>query len=191
MFGFYKSKVAELLEYLELLGNEWQRYLSRLQAHTNSLAYQAPPSRQEQRRRGRPKLIVTRDQLEYLSSLFFSWSDVAKLLGVSRMTVYQRRQELGLLTEPQHTLNDSELSRVLAEMRLRHPYNGESMTFGYLRSRGYHVSRHRIRAQIRATDPINTALRWRGGLTSRRVYSVPGPNSLWHIGLYFECMYDK
>ena len=33
-------------------------------------AYQAP-SRQEQQRRGHPKLIITWDQLEYLSSLFF------------------------------------------------------------------------------------------------------------------------
>ena len=30
-------------------------------------------------------------------------------------------------------------------------------------------------------DPINTALRWQGTVTA---YSVPGPNSLWHIGEY-------
>ena len=35
---------------------------------------------------------------------------------------------------------------------------------------------------MRVTDPINTALRWRGNLSNRRPYSVPGPNSLWHIG---------
>ena len=34
---------------------------------------------------------------------------------------------------------------------------------------------------MRVTDPINTALRWRE-ITPRRPYSVPRPNSLWHIG---------
>ena len=33
-------------------------------------------------------------------------------------------------------------------------------------------------------DPVNTAMRWLGGLTARRQYSVPGLNSLWHIGEY-------
>ena len=35
----------------------------------------------------------------------------------------------------------------------------------------------RLRQAIRLTDPLHTALRWRGGLTSRRPYSA-----LWHIG---------
>jgi len=34
------------------------------------------------------------------------------------------------------------------------------------------------------TDPLHTALRWRGNLTPRHPYSVAGPNSLWHIGKY-------
>ena len=38
-----------------------------------------------------------------------------------------------------------------------------------------------MRDAMRVTDPINTALRWRE-ITPRRPYSVPGPNSLWHIG---------
>ena len=46
---------------------------------------------------------------------------------------------------------------------------------------GYRVPREKIRNVIRATDPTNTALQWRS-LTPRRPYSVPGPNSLWHIG---------
>jgi len=32
-------------------------------------------------------------------------------------------------------------------------------------------------------DPVNVALRWPGGATAKRQYSVPGPNSLWHIGM--------
>lgn len=47
---------------------------------------------------------------------------------------------------------------------------------------GYIVTRQRVRRAIRSTDPMSVALRWRGGLVYRRTYSVPGPNSLWHIG---------
>ena len=52
------------------------------------------------------------------------------------------------------------------------------------------MSREQIRETIRRTDPLNTALRWHG-TTARQPYSVPGPNSLWHIGMYnyeFECV---
>ena len=45
-----------------------------------------------------------------------------------------------------------------------------------------HVTRSRLRQAIHDVDPINTALRWGGTVRSRRPYSVPGPNSLWHIG---------
>ena len=37
---------------------------------------------------GRPRFDVARQQLEYLSSLSFSWSEIAALLGVSRTTIY-------------------------------------------------------------------------------------------------------
>ena len=52
----------------------------------------------------------------------------------------------------------------------------------------HYVSRERLRNAVRVTDPINRALRWRGVLTARRPYSVPGPNALWHIGRYVQCV---
>ena len=58
------------------------------------------------------------------------------------------------------------------------------MVIGHVRSLGYNVTRSRIRNAVRVADPINVALRWQGNLTVRRPYSVPGPNSLWHIGMY-------
>ena len=43
------------------------------------------------------------------------------------------------------------------------------------------VTHERMRHAIHATDPINTSLRWRGNLSCRRPYSVPGPNLSCHI----------
>ena len=38
---------------------------------------------------GRPQFDISKEQLEYLSSLGFKWTEVAALLGVSRMTIYR------------------------------------------------------------------------------------------------------
>ena len=59
---------------------------------------------------------------------------------------------------------------------------GETLAIGRLCSLGYHnIASERVCQCIRFTDPLNTALRWYG-VTVRRPYSVPGPNSLWYIG---------
>ena len=64
---------------------------------------------------------------------------------------------------------------------------GESMAVGLLRSREHKVIRARVRNALRSSDPLSRALRW-PGITKRRVYSVAGPNSLWHIGMTLTCM---
>lgn len=56
------------------------------------------------------------------------------------------------------------------------------IVWGRLRSVGITVWRGRLRQAIRTIDSLHTALHWRGDLTGRRPYSVPGPNSLWHLG---------
>lgn len=55
-------------------------------------------------------------------------------------------------------------------------------SLGRIWSLGYRVTRERIRSAVRFLDPLSTALCWHGNPAYRRPYSVPGPNSLWHIG---------
>ena len=50
---------------------------------------------------------------------------------------------------------------------------------GHLRSLGLRVQRDQIRASIARVDPENSRICW-AVVVSRRAYSVPGPNSLWH-----------
>lgn len=61
------------------------------------------------------------------------------------------------------------------------PDIGERMMQGTLRSRGTVVPRRRVREVIHRIDPINVLLRWQPRI-QRKPYSVPGPNSLWHLG---------
>ena len=132
---------------------------------------------------------MTSEQLIYLRSFHFTWTDIASLLGVSRMTIFRRRQENGLLNDPTETIDDSQLRMLLSHLRRSSPQLGETMMMGHLRSLGYNVPRARVCSAIRATDPINTALQWQGSITSRWPYSVPGPNSLWHIGKVLHPVY--
>jgi hypothetical protein len=97
----------------------------------------------------------------------------------------RRRVDFNLVEHPTESLSDDDLASYVAEFRRDDPHIGESMTAGLLRSRGYRVTRARIRQALRSHDPLSAALRW-PGLTKRRVYSVAGPNSLWHVGMYLS-----
>jgi len=99
------------------------------------------------------------------------------------MCVYmcaRRRREYGLLEEPVMTISDADVDAVIRDMRNINPHVGVSLITGRLRSLGYHVTRERIRQLLQSSDP----LRWPGAITYRRPYSVAGPNSLWHIGMF-------
>ena len=94
---------------------------------------------------------------------------------------YRRRVDFGLEDYSNSDLADEDLTAMIREFRQDNPDVGESMAVGLLRARGYRAVRARIRNALRNSDPLSAALRWPGRKTRRRVYSVAGPNSLWHI----------
>ena len=181
VFEQYDTQLAELLQCMENLCDLWSEYCDQVvRPDISCVSYHTPVEHLGSR--GRPRLCITQSQLQYLKSLAFTWSEIASILGVSRMTLYRRRVEYEMLDDPSELLRDEELQGILRQMRQEYPQFGETMAMGHLRSLGYYVSRERLRNAVRVTDPINRALRWRGFLTARRPYSVPGPNALWHIG---------
>ena len=135
----------------------------------------------EENGRGRPKFDITQEQIEYLRYLSFSWSSISSLLGVSRMTLYRRKKQFGI-SSTNSSLTDSELDERIREIRRELPYSGETIVMGRLRSIQCCIPRKRVRESIRRIDPLNTPLRWGRNRHSRRPYSVPGPNCLWHLG---------
>ena len=164
------------------IGASWVDILDRIDAGNYQENYRVPTTTNG---RGRPKFDISKDQLVQLRSLDFGWKQIADILGVSRMTVYRRRQEFLMLESNDvrsDVISDGHLRQVVTVIRERMPNSGEALVAGRLRSMGYQVPRHRIREVLRAIDPLNTALRWTGILTNRRPYAVAGPNSLWHIG---------
>ena len=135
---------------------------------------------------GRPPLAVTRDQLQHLRSLHFSWQKISKLLHVSISTIQRRRSEFGLEEENYSDITNEELDSIYRSLannsgdNIVTPNLGRRRFIGALRSRGLRIQRSRVSECIRRVDPVGTALRWRL-VIHRRKYYVPTPNSLWHI----------
>ena len=77
-------------------------------------------------------------------------------------------------------ISDSALDFLVRRYQGRNPHCGQVMLQGYLRSINVNVQRKRIRDAIARVDPLNSMMRRHHPIT-RRVYKVPGSNSLWHI----------
>uniref|UniRef100_A0A7M5X4R2 Integrase catalytic domain-containing protein n=1 Tax=Clytia hemisphaerica TaxID=252671 RepID=A0A7M5X4R2_9CNID len=113
---------------------------------------------------------------------FFTITKCAQLLGVSRHTILNRRDEYGMpsVRRTYTDIDDNQLDEVISEILRITPNSGERYTIGALRERGLHVQRNRIRQSILRLDPIGRECR-RRRTVFRRQYHVHGPNSLWHI----------
>ena len=179
--------LKDMVGRLKSLRRLWSEQLNTLASRFDLVRYRAPLA-SEAAGLGRPKFEITSDQLDYLRSLSFSWTEISHLIGVSRMTIYRRRVEYGMMDETSRTLSDEALSEILRELRVELPELGETMAAGRLRSMGYRVPRQQLRESLRRSDPLNVALRWNMKIT-RRPYSVLGPNSLWHIGKLGEAVW--
>lgn len=73
---------------------EFQRIISHLEEHFNNfeeerLHFVCPVGGEG---RGRPKLVIPKEQLEGLRSLGFSWAAISRMLGVSERTIRRRRE---------------------------------------------------------------------------------------------------
>lgn len=132
---------------------------------------------------GRPKYDIREDTLIDSRSLGFKWNEIAHMLLVSRWTIRRRVAQFGLENISGFSkITDSELDNKVRQFMEEHgSFIGSSMVSGHLKSIGLRVQRHRIRNCLARIDPNNSRIRWAITIT-RRVYYVPGPNSLWHIG---------
>lgn len=131
--------------------------------------------------RGRPRVVIEQDKIEFLRELGFNWTQIASMFGVCRRTLYAVRVEYGIISTGGFThISDDELRHHVQSLKQDMPEVGYNMMRGILRSQGIHVSTSRIQQCISEIDPICTALRW-AAPTSRRRYTVPYPNFIWHI----------
>lgn len=133
------------------------------------------------RGRGRPKLEIRRDQLEYLLNIGFSCPKIAAIIGVSLSTIRRRMTEYDLsVTGLYSTITDDELDTIVREIKLNFPNCGYRLMKGHLLQEGHRISQMRIRDVLHRVDPDGVALRW-ASTVQRRKYTVASPLALWHI----------
>lgn len=131
--------------------------------------------------RGRPKISINVDQVELLRLAGYTWNEIGDAFMVSRSTVWRRLKEAGSTVSSTYSeISDSDLDVLVQDIRQRHPHSGQMLIQGHLMSRNIRVQRYRIRSALHRIDPLGALLR-RHQPISRRSYTVPGPNSLWHV----------
>jgi hypothetical protein len=82
-------------------------------------------------------------------------------------------------TAPASNLSDDELDTIMRQIVQTFDGYGRRMISGHLSYLGHHVPRPRLReSYLRVYGPPAATVN--GRRIERRVYSVPGPNSLWH-----------
>ena len=129
---------------------------------------------------GRPRITVNIDTVELLRSCGYTWIQVAGALQVSRTTLWRRLRDAGYQMKKYTEICDDELDSIIAQIQRENPNCGQQLMYGYLRNRGVHVQRHRLRESVVRIDPLRRLVRWQQ-VVARRSYSVKRSNSLWHI----------
>ena len=152
--------------------------------------------------RGRPRIEINRDILATALEMRGP-ALLADVFGTSARTVRRRAIEYGLAepgppvflqyqtedgsTHCYHTsttaamsdLSDEALDAIPRQIIETFPNFGRRMIDGHLKSLGYRVPRSRVQEsylQVHGAPAASFGAR----RIERRVYSVPGPNSLWH-----------
>jgi hypothetical protein len=166
-------------------------------------------------RPGRPSVYISRDVLA-AALQYRGPTHLAHIFHCSSRTIRRMALEYGLvgpgppvyvdyLHEDGHVyrfytsstgsvseLSDDDLDSLIADMVQRFPNFGRRMIDGHLKHLGHRVPRSRVQASyLRVHGPPAASF----GRTriQRRVYSVPGPNSLWHHdsqhGVSYSCFF--
>ncbi len=135
-------------------------------------------------RRGRPKIVIARDRLLFLTDCGFKTNDISAIFGCSRRTVERRIMEYDI-PSMYASITDAELDEKVFRIVSVFPMCGQKSVDGRLKSEGLRMSRKKIRESLRRVDPFGVESRARGVLRRRR-YHVDSPNDLWHIDGYHK-----
>ena len=93
-----------------------------------------------------------------------------------------KKQGISSIRERYTSVADEEIIELIREINQSFPNSGIRETVAHLKRRNPPVLLQRDRCQrlLAEIDPAGTASRW-AQVVKRRQYSVPTPNSLWHI----------
>ena len=127
---------------------------------------------------GRPSLQINMEDVEDMRKAGISITKISQALGVSRSTLYRAMEGSNLLGFTE--ISDQRLDELVIRYKQTHPFDGERMLIGYLRSQDIHLPRRRIRECIHRVDAGGVRSR-SVKLIQRRTYYAKGANYVWHM----------
>ena len=131
--------------------------------------------------RGRPRVCLSREQLESLIEANFTVPQIAHMLGVSVSTIRRRMNMYNLAIRATYAnISNEDLDQQVLLVSSQFPACGSKQMAGHLLSRGLRVQQTRIREALRRVDPHGVVMR-QLTVMRRRHYSVPAPLSLYHV----------
>ena len=128
--------------------------------------------------RGRPKLDISRQMLEYFLDHGFAATRIAMLMHVSLSTVTRRMAEFGLSVQSRYrNMSDGKLDRIVTTIMHQRSHCGYRMIQGFLASLGHRVQQNRVRDRnkIAATYSVINPHRTLCMLTRKHTHKMPHP----------------
>lgn len=159
--------------------------VEKISAPVNAMSETVDATIHTSRSRGRPKVEIEEEQLQYLVGSGFHARDMAAIFRCSIRTIERRLHEKQIYLRSFTLMSDDELDELVSEITRANPLSGEKTISGRLRSQGIQIQRQRIREAMQRVDPTGVEMRKRRALT-RRKYNVDSPNALWHLDGYHK-----
>lgn len=98
---------------------------------------------------GRLRMALSPHHLNSLLELNLSIPAIAKILGMSRSTVFRRMNEFNLSVKALYSsLSDEELDQCITDIKSRQPHAGYRMVKALLQARGHRVQYQRVRSSM-------------------------------------------
>ena len=111
---------------------------------------------------GRPHVELDIEKILELRDLGGSWNAIAKAVGVTRQTLYNRMRETGhTRSRPKFTeIEDDLLDEIVSQITLDHPFMGIKMVQGHLKACHINLPYRRIQDCMHHVDLIGTLIWW-------------------------------
>ena len=105
---------------------------------------------------------------------------IAHLVRISRSTLYQKLEEAGISPSDKTSLTSQQIDEIILKIKTNYPNDGEVLLQSHLITMGIRITRRALRESLHRVDYAGVVSPYHS-VVSRRTYSVPHPNYIWHI----------
>lgn len=111
--------------------------------------------------KGRPSCKLDLERIIQLHDMGNTWSDIARVMGVTRRTIYNHLEAAGMSRDriAYSDISDEDLDQHVATINSNHPLSGSIIVRGHLLALGLRIQLQRVRDSLRRVDEEGVLLR--------------------------------